>query len=91
MEPYQPETIKIGVSSCLLGENVRFDSGHKKNAYITGVLLNYFEFQPFCPEVAIGLGTPRDPIRLVAAGDEIRCQGTKNTDLDFTERLDRVA
>jgi uncharacterized protein YbgA (DUF1722 family)/uncharacterized protein YbbK (DUF523 family) len=91
VEPYQPQAIKIGVSSCLLGEHVRFDSGHKKNAYITGVLLNYFEFQPFCPEVEIGLGTPREPIRLVAAGDEVRCQGTRNTDLDFTERLDQVA
>ena len=56
--------IKIGISSCLLGEKVRFDKGHKKNAYVTGILQDYFEFLPFCPEVKIGLGIPREPIRL---------------------------
>ncbi|MEJ2445085.1 MAG: DUF523 domain-containing protein, partial [Exilibacterium sp.] len=60
------EKIPIGISSCLLGDKVRFDSGHKHNAYITGTLGEYFEFRPFCPEVAIGLGVPREPIRLVA-------------------------
>ena len=56
--------IPIGISSCLLGERVRYDGGHKGHSYITGTLGNYFEFQPFCPEVAIGLGIPRKPIRL---------------------------
>jgi uncharacterized protein YbgA (DUF1722 family)/uncharacterized protein YbbK (DUF523 family) len=79
--------IKIGISSCLLGEKVRFDSGHKKNSYITGVLMNYFEFSPFCPEVAIGLGIPRETIRLVSVDDEIRCKGSKNDELDVTEKL----
>ncbi|WP_158968209.1 DUF523 domain-containing protein [Paraglaciecola sp. L3A3] len=54
--------IKIGVSSCLLGENVRFDAGHKKNAFITGVLKDYFQFVPFCPEMHIGLGAPRETV-----------------------------
>ncbi|MDH5217794.1 MAG: DUF523 domain-containing protein, partial [Gammaproteobacteria bacterium] len=71
-----PQNIKIGISSCLLGENVRFDSGHKKNSYITGVLNDYFEFTPFCPEVEIGLGIPREPIRLISVDDEVRCVGT---------------
>ena len=83
--------IKIGISSCLLGEPVRFDSGHKKNAYITGVLNDYFEFVPFCPEVAIGLGIPRETIRLVSIDNSVRCVGTKNTDLDVTKKLDDVA
>lgn len=82
-----PSNIKIGISSCLLGENVRFDSGHKKNAYITGILNNYFEFTPFCPEVSIGLGIPRETIRLVSVDDEVRCVGTKSADLDVTEKL----
>ena len=51
--------IPIGISSCLLGQNVRFDGGHKRDSYITGTLGQYFEFHPFCPEMGIGLGTPR--------------------------------
>ena len=46
--------IPIGISSCLLGEPVRFDGGHQRDAYIVGTLGNYFEFHPYCPEVAIG-------------------------------------
>ena len=55
----------IGISSCLLGNKVRFDGGHKKNKIINGELLKYFSFLPFCPEVAIGLGVPRQTIRHV--------------------------
>ncbi len=86
-----PKDIKIGISSCLLGENVRFDSGHKKNAYITGVLLDYFKFVPFCPEVKIGLGIPREPIRLVNINDETHCIGTKNKELNVTQALKDTA
>ncbi len=86
------EKITIGISSCLLGDKVRFDSGHKHNAYITGTLGEYFEFRPFCPEVAIGLGVPREPIRLVAdkpldQNGKVRCTGTRNADLDVTTAL----
>ena len=91
MDTSSPETPKIGISSCLMGEPVRFDSGHKKNAYITGVLKDYFEFLPFCPEVEIGLGTPREPIRLVSVDGDIRCKGTKNSELDVTHKLYDVA
>lgn len=79
--------IKIGISSCLMGENVRFDSGHKKNAYVMGTLNNYFSFTPFCPEVNIGLGIPRETIRLIDVDNEVRCVGTKTADLDVTEKL----
>ncbi len=81
------QKIRIGISSCLMGENVRFDSGHKKNAYVTGILSDYFEFSPFCPEVSIGLGIPRETIRLVDVDNEVRCVGTKSADLDVTEKL----
>ena len=83
--------IKIGISSCLMGEQVRFDSGHKRNAYINGILSNFFEFTSFCPEVAIGLSIPREPIRLVTFNDEVRCVGVKTPDLDVTEDLYRSA
>ncbi|MFQ3171858.1 MAG: hypothetical protein ACI9DG_001896 [Oleispira sp.] len=87
MNPEEPHNIKIGISSCLMGENVRFDSGHKKNSYVTGILSDYFDFLPFCPEVSIGLGIPRETIRLVNVDDETRCVGTKTADLDVTEQL----
>jgi uncharacterized protein YbgA (DUF1722 family)/uncharacterized protein YbbK (DUF523 family) len=83
--------VKVGVSSCLLGQNVRFDSGHKKNLYITDTLHKYFEFLPFCPEVEIGLGVPREPVRLVMLNGEVRCKGTKNTELDITDKLSAIA
>ena len=81
--------IPVGISSCLLGERVRYDGGHKGHSYITGTLGDYFEFQPFCPEVAIGLGIPRKPIRLWRnENKKIRCVSTSNSKLDFTEQLE---
>ena len=87
------DRLAIGISSCLLGERVRFDSGHKNHSYITQTLAEYFDFRPFCPEVAIGLGIPREPIRLVAENPagEVRCVGTKNPDRDVTEPLKAIA
>jgi uncharacterized protein YbgA (DUF1722 family)/uncharacterized protein YbbK (DUF523 family) len=81
------EKIRIGISSCLLGEEVRFDAGHKRDAYVTGTLGRYFDFVPVCPEVAIGLGVPREPIRLVGDADSPRAVGVRNPALDVTDRL----
>ena len=83
----------IGISSCLLGERVRFDSGHKNHSYISQTLSEYFDFRPFCPEVSIGLGIPREPIRLVAEerGGPVRCIGTKDVAKDVTEPLKAIA
>lgn len=79
--------IPIGISSCLLGQHVRFDGGHKHDSYITGTLAEYFEFHPFCPEVEIGLGIPRPTIHLVNVDGGIRCVGIKDPELDVTDRL----
>jgi uncharacterized protein YbgA (DUF1722 family)/uncharacterized protein YbbK (DUF523 family) len=79
--------IPVGISSCLLGEPVRFDGGHKLDAYINGTLGQYFDFVPFCPEVAIGLGVPRPTIQLIMNNDKIRAVGSKNPDLDVTDSL----
>jgi uncharacterized protein YbgA (DUF1722 family)/uncharacterized protein YbbK (DUF523 family) len=79
--------IPIGISSCLLGQEVRFDGGHKRDAYIVGTLSNYFEFHPFCPEVAIGLGVPRPSLHLVKINNTIRCVGIKDPELDVSDRL----
>lgn len=80
------QKIPVGISSCLLGEKVRFDGQHKLDSFVQRSLGQYFEFRPFCPEVAIGLGIPRRPIRLVARGDEIRCVSTDAT-MDYTAAL----
>lgn len=83
--------IPIGISSCLLGQRVRYDGGHKHDAYITGTLAEYFEFHPFCPEVAIGMGTPRPTIQLVKKEQTIRSVGTKNPEHDVTDALRHYA
>ena len=67
-----PVRVRIGISSCLLGEKVRFDGGHKKDEFLTNHFGRYVEWVPLCPEVEIGLGTPRESLRLVASGNEIR-------------------
>lgn len=79
--------IRVGISSCLLGQEVRFDGGHKRDAFINRVLSEYFEFVPYCPEVAIGLGVPRDPIRLERREGAIRVVGVRQTGLDVTDPL----
>ncbi len=89
-------TIHVGVSSCLLGNKVRFDSGHKYNNYINKTLGDYFELRPFCPEVNIGLKTPREPIRLISnpsesAEQQIQCVGTKTPELNVTDSLKQSA
>lgn len=68
----------LGVSSCLMGENVRFDTGHKRDRFLTDRLANFVHCVPRCPEMAIGLGTPREPIHLVDAGAEIDARGVRS-------------
>ena len=79
--------IPIGISSCLLGEQVRYDGGHRHNSLITTQLSRIFEFRPLCPEVAIGLGVPREPIQLVHTAQSIRVRGVHNPTLDVTGKL----
>ncbi|MDZ7842588.1 MAG: DUF523 and DUF1722 domain-containing protein [Gammaproteobacteria bacterium] len=79
--------IRVGISSCLLGQEVRFDGGHKRDAFINRVLSEHFEFVPYCPEVAIGLGVPRDPIRLERRDGDIRVVGVRQPGLDVTQPL----
>ena len=65
----QGSRLKIGISSCLLGQEVRFDGGHKRDAFLTDTLGPQVEWVPVCPEVEMGLGTPRETLRLVRSGD----------------------
>jgi uncharacterized protein YbgA (DUF1722 family)/uncharacterized protein YbbK (DUF523 family) len=67
---------RVGVSSCLLGEEVRFNGGHKRFRFLTDELDPYVDWVPYCPEIEIGLGTPREPIRLTADGRLVNRGGT---------------
>jgi len=78
---------RIGISSCLLGENVRYDGTNKLNAYITEQLATLFEFVPFCPEVAVGMGIPRPPIQLVDCDGEIHALGIADPSMDMSQAL----
>src|SRR5690349_2543122 len=67
---------RVGVSSCLLGEEVRFNGGHKRYRFLTDELGPHVDWVPYCPEVEIGLGTPREPIRLTTDGRLVNRDGT---------------
>jgi hypothetical protein len=69
--------IRVGVSTCLLGEPVRYDGGHKLDRYLTGTLGQFFEWVPVCPEVEMGLPTPRESMRLVGDADAPRLVAPK--------------
>jgi uncharacterized protein YbgA (DUF1722 family)/uncharacterized protein YbbK (DUF523 family) len=81
--------MKLGVSSCLLGNLCRYDGAHAKDEYIVKILQKYFEFVPYCPEHIV-FGTPRDTIRLVETKEGIRVQNNK-TNADVTAVLEKSA
>jgi uncharacterized protein YbgA (DUF1722 family)/uncharacterized protein YbbK (DUF523 family) len=79
-------SIRVGISTCLLGEPVRYDGGHKRNSYLVETLGRYVEWIPVCPEVELGLGTPRETLRLVRIGENVRMVMPK-TGQDHTEGM----
>ena len=85
--PPSIEKIRIGVSSCLIGERVRYDGDHKRDAFIADTLGAAFELVPVCPEVAVGMGVPRPPIRLVGDTLQPRALGVDDPGLDVTAPL----
>ena len=83
--------ITVAVSACLLGQHVRFDGNHKRQALLVDEFAELFEYLPLCPEVAIGLGVPRQPIRLVDDDGQIRVRGVNDASLDVTDKLRNYA
>jgi len=69
IDPSEEGTVRIGVSACLLGRQVRFDGGHKRDAFLTDTFGRFVEWVPVCPEVEVGMGIPRESIRLERDGD----------------------
>jgi uncharacterized protein YbgA (DUF1722 family)/uncharacterized protein YbbK (DUF523 family) len=84
------EKIKLGISSCLLGENVRYDGGHKLDRFLTDTLGQYVEYVPVCPEVECGLPIPRESMHLEGDPDSPRLV-TIRTKQDMTDRMVRWA
>lgn len=86
--PDAERTLRIGISTCLLGENVRFDGGHKKDPFLTQTLSPFVEWVPVCPEVEMGMSIPREAIRLVGQPDNPRLVTTR-TGIDHSEGMRR--
>ncbi|CAG37306.1 YbgA family protein [Desulfotalea psychrophila] len=84
------EKIKIGISSCLLGNEVRFNGGHQHDRYITDTLGDFFNFVPVCPEVECGLSVPRESMRLVGDARSPRLI-TNKTGIDHTDKMNKWA
>ena len=84
------QPLRLGVSSCLLGESVRFDGGHARDEFVAATLGRWFELVPVCPEVEIGMGTPRPAVRLVEERRGLRLVAP-STGEDFTERMESFA
>jgi len=82
--------VRVGVSACLLGGEVRFDGGHKRDRYLTDVLGNNVEWLPVCPEIELGMGIPRPVIQLRGGeiGDRLV---TRETGEDWTDRMRQYA
>ena len=80
------ETIRLGISSCLLGEKVRFDGSHKLDRFLTETLGRYVEYVPVCPEVEVGLPTPRETLRLIGSEESPRLVFSKSGE-DITEQM----
>ena len=78
--------VRIGISACLLGQEVRYNGGHKRDAFLTDTFGRYVEWVPVCPEVELGMGTPRPPIRLERIGGEPRLV-MPSTGADYTDAM----
>ena len=86
----QDRPVRVGISACLLGAEVRYDGGHKRHEFLTDTFGRFVEWVPVCPEVESGFGTPREPMRLVRVGRDVRVLTVK-TVRDVTDELDRYA
>jgi uncharacterized protein YbgA (DUF1722 family)/uncharacterized protein YbbK (DUF523 family) len=88
---------RIGISRCLLGDEVRYDGGHKHDPFLVSTFGRFVEWEAVCPEVEVGMGTPREAIRLVASQDgvpsgaqPVRLLGVKSRE-DWTTRMTTFA
>lgn len=81
------DTIRIGISACLAGQGVRFDGGHKHEPFLTGTVARFVDFVHVCPEVDVGMGVPREAVRLIRREGGVAMVGNK-TGRDWTEPME---
>ncbi len=81
-----PGALRVGVSACLLGEEIRFDGGHKRDSFLLETLGRFVEFLPICPEFELGLGVPRESLRLERHDENIHLLGNKSR-IDHTAAM----
>lgn len=81
------DKIPVGVSACLLGENVRFDGGHKRLPFAVDELSPFVRFEAVCPEMAIGLPSPRPTLRLIKQGDDVALVNSRDGEGDVTQKM----
>ncbi|HEY4595237.1 MAG TPA: DUF523 domain-containing protein, partial [Thermoanaerobaculia bacterium] len=86
MSTPDPPKPRVGISACLLGQEVRYNGGHKRDAFLTDTFGRYVEWVAVCPEVEVGMGTPRLPIRLERRGEETRLV-MPSTGEDYTDAM----
>lgn len=84
--PFVDPPLRLGVSSCLLGENVRTNGSHARDHFLVQTLGRYVEWVPVCPEAEVGMGTPREVVRLVGTPDAQRMVGSKSG-TEWTDRM----
>jgi len=89
-EASDARSLRIGVSSCVIGEEVRWNGGHSRQRYLTDMLGPFVEYVPVCPEVEVGMGVPRPTVRLVREGEAIRMIDPKN-EVDWTSSMNRLS
>jgi len=82
--------LRIGISQCLLGDHVRYDGGHKRDALLADTLSRHVEWVPVCPEVEAGLGVPREPMRLEGTAVSPRIV-TITTSVDHTAAMQQFS
>lgn len=90
MDASPDRPVRLGISACLLGQHVRFDGGHKRDAFLTDLVGRFVEWVPVCPEVESGLPTPRETLRLVRVDDDVRMVTTR-TAHDHSPAMRRYA
>ena len=86
----QERPLRLGISSCLLGNAVRFDGGHKRDGFVVDQLGPFVEWVPVCPEVEVGMGIPRPSLRLVRQGKEVALLEVAS-ERDHTAKMKRFA
>ena len=79
---------RVGISRCLLGDEVRYDGGHRREPLLAEAVADEVQWVPVCPEVEVGMGVPREPIQLVRSGGVVRMLGVGRGE-DWTERMQR--